>query len=119
MKVKRQFTVFSICFIALLLATTLSVGQVVQNTGSSDYTTQAQKDFANAKIFVQNLLNTTLPNVNLQVVTNNGHKTRGDEATLTLTSPIFCGKKNSTKASSSFPKTPAYIKQTWIGQRIS
>jgi hypothetical protein len=69
MKVKRQFTVFSICFIALLLATTLSVGQVVQNTGSSDYTTQAQKDFANAKIFVQNLLNTTLPNVNLQVVT--------------------------------------------------
>ena len=66
---QRKFAFFSILFITLLLVTTLGVGKLLVNTDITDYTTQAQKDFDNAKIQVEQIRNVTLPNVNLQVVT--------------------------------------------------
>jgi hypothetical protein len=69
---RRKFAVFSICFITLLLITTLAVGRLLVNTAdidTTDYQAQAQKVFNSAKLEVEKIRNVTLPNVSLQVVT--------------------------------------------------
>ncbi len=60
---------FSVCFIAILFISSFAIGKLLVTPSTTDYNTQAQKDFNNAKLQVEQIRNVTLPNVNLQVVT--------------------------------------------------
>jgi hypothetical protein len=69
LKANREFVLFSSCFIVILFISSFAIGKLIVNPSITDYTTQAQKDFDNAKLQVEQIRNVTLPNVNLQVVT--------------------------------------------------
>ena len=69
MKAKTEFILFSVSFIAILFISSFAIGKLFVSPSATDYATQAQKEFDNAKLQVEQIRNVTLPNVNLQVVT--------------------------------------------------
>jgi hypothetical protein len=69
LKARRQFMLFSICFIAILFISSFAIGKLLVSPSITDYSAQAQKDFDNARLQVERIRNVTLPEVNLHVVT--------------------------------------------------
>ena len=69
MNPKTKFALFSICFIAVLLVTTLGVAKVAPNSDMAEYKAQAQRDFDNAKTAIEQIRGVKMPFINLQVVT--------------------------------------------------
>ena len=69
MNIKRRIIVVAVILVSVLLVSAFTVAKLLNNVDTSDYMAQCQKIFDDARIIVQNLRNSTLPNVNLHVIT--------------------------------------------------
>jgi len=66
---KRRIIVVAVILVSVLLVSAFTVAQLLSNVNMSDYTAQCQKIFNDARVVVQSLRNSTLPNVTLHVIT--------------------------------------------------
>ena len=70
MNVKRKIVIVAVILISIVLVSAFTLVQLLNNNVDlADYTAQCQKIFNEARVVVQNLRNSTLPNVTLHVIT--------------------------------------------------
>ncbi len=67
---KKKLVIVASVLVALLLLSTFAVAQILQNVDTDTYKVQAQKDFDNARIQVEQIRNASFSdNLHLYVIT--------------------------------------------------